>query len=78
MNEICVQYRRDQLNCRALSFFFFNLAVEKNIRYIRIYTVFEESSLKLCTVKVSDQNWYISAWLLYHVLLRRKSMFNAA
>ena len=77
MNEIFVQYRRDQLNCRALSFFF-NLAVEKYIRYTRIYTVFEESSLKLCTVKVSDQNWYISAWLLYHVLLRRKSMFNAA
>lgn len=59
-------------------FFFFNLAVEKYIRYTRIYTIFEESSLKLCTVKVSDQNWYISAWLLYHVLLRRKSMFNAA
>lgn len=68
--------KRDQFNCCTL--YFFTCCWKVFDICTHIYAIWGESSLKLCIVKVSDQNWYISAWLLYQVLLRQKSMFNAA
>lgn len=70
-------YVIEEINLIVAHYLFFICCWKVFDTYTHIYTVFRESSLKLCTVKVSDQNWYIS-WLLYQVLLRQKSMFNAA